>query len=67
MLIMVGVLAVIWSLWICTNDKVFNNKYLQYRYALFMVTSLADGEQRPIYGDMYTIVEYGEGYFSLYG
>jgi hypothetical protein len=52
MLIMVEVLAVIWSLWICRNDKVFNNKYLPYRYALFMVTSLADGEHRPIYGDL---------------
>ncbi|XP_051214313.1 probable aquaporin TIP4-1 [Lolium perenne] len=28
-----------------------------------MVTSSTDGEPRPIYGDLYTVEGYGEGYF----
>jgi hypothetical protein len=34
-----------------------------YQYSLFMVTSSADGESRPIYGGLYTIGGYGEEYF----
>jgi hypothetical protein len=34
-----------------------------YRYAPFMVTSLAAREQRSVYGGLYTIEGYGEGYF----
>jgi hypothetical protein len=34
-----------------------------YRYASFVVTSLADGKQRPIYKDLYTTGGYDEGYF----
>jgi hypothetical protein len=38
--------------------------YLQmYRYAPFVVTSSAAGEQRPVYGGLYTTGGYGEGYF----
>jgi hypothetical protein len=33
MLIRVGVLAVIWTLWLCRNDKIFNNK----NYSLLQV------------------------------
>jgi hypothetical protein len=68
MLIRIGALAVIWALWLCRNDKIFNNKncsLLQviYRYSPFVVTSSANGESHPIYGDLYTIEGYGEGYF----
>jgi hypothetical protein len=34
--------------------------------APFVVTSSADGEQRPIYEGLYTIGGYGDGYFFLY-
>jgi hypothetical protein len=34
-----------------------------YRYSPFMVTSSAGGESRPIYGGLYTVGGYGEGYF----
>nr|XP_051206417.1 uncharacterized protein LOC127321418 [Lolium perenne] len=34
-----------------------------YRYSPFVVTSSADGEPRPIYGGLYTVGGYGEGYF----
>jgi hypothetical protein len=34
-----------------------------YHYAPFMVTSSMAREQRPIYGGLYTIGGYGEGYF----
>jgi hypothetical protein len=50
-LIRVGVLVVIWSLWLCRNEKVFNDKncsLLQVLYRCtsipFMVTYTADGE-----------------------
>jgi hypothetical protein len=33
-----------------------------YRYSPFVVTSSADGEPRPIYGGLYTVGGYGEGY-----
>jgi hypothetical protein len=71
-LIRVGAIAVIWSLWLCRNDKVFDDKnysLLQviYRcnatYAPFVVTSSAAGEQRPVYEGLYTTGGYGEGYF----
>jgi hypothetical protein len=56
-LIRVGALVVIWSLWLCRNDKVFNDKnysFLQVLYRCtgilpFMVTSATGGESRPIY------------------
>jgi hypothetical protein len=34
-----------------------------YRYAPFVITSSAAGEQRPIYGGLYMIGGYDEGYF----
>jgi hypothetical protein len=38
--------------------------YIQmYSYASFVVTSSAAGEQRPVYGGLYTTGGYGEGYF----
>jgi hypothetical protein len=36
-----------------------------YLYAPFVVTSSVDGESRLIYGGVYTIGGYGEGYFLL--
>jgi hypothetical protein len=69
-LIRVGVFAVIWSLWLCRNDKVFNDIFFSlvgnlqmYQYAPFVVTSSADGESRPIYGGLHTVGCYGEEYF----
>jgi hypothetical protein len=32
-------------------------------FALFMVISASYGEQRPVYGDVYTVVEYDEGIY----
>jgi hypothetical protein len=48
-LIRVGVLAIIWLLWLCRNNKVFNDKnysLLQaiYWFAPFVVTSSKTGE-----------------------
>jgi hypothetical protein len=34
-----------------------------YRYSPFVVTSSADGASRSIYGGLYTVEDYGEGYF----
>jgi hypothetical protein len=70
-LIRVEVIGVIWTRWLYRNDKVFNDKnysLLQviYRctgYAPFVVTSSEGGESRPIYGDLYMIGGYSEGYF----
>jgi hypothetical protein len=36
-----------------------------HRYALFVVTYTACGASRPLYGGVYTIGGYGEGYFFL--
>jgi hypothetical protein len=38
--------------------------YLQmHSYSLFMVCSTEGGEPRPVYGGLYTVGGYGEGYF----
>jgi hypothetical protein len=50
---------------------VFNNKkifsvagYLQvYQYSPFIVISIACGELRPVYGDMFIVGGYNEEYF----
>jgi hypothetical protein len=64
----VGAFAVIWSLWLCRNDKVFNDKVsspllMVYWYTPFMIVSLAGGASKPIYEGLYTVGDYGEGYF----
>jgi hypothetical protein len=41
------------------------SKKKMYWYSPFMVTSAADGESRPIYGGLYMVGGYGEGYFFL--
>jgi hypothetical protein len=66
-----GASAIIWSLWLCINDKIFNNYlfffstgYLPVHcYASFMDTSAASGASGPLYGGVFTIGGYGEGYF----
>jgi hypothetical protein len=70
--IRVGAIAFIWSLWLCRNDKVFNDKQSsffvgfipRYQHPSFMVLSSEGGGPRPLYGGLYTIGGYGEGYFS---
>jgi hypothetical protein len=69
--IRMGAIAFIRSLWLCRNDKVFDNKnfsillvYLPvYQYTLFMVISTADGGSRPVYGGLCRTKDYSEGYF----
>jgi hypothetical protein len=68
--IRVGVIAFIWSLWLCRNDKVFidkNSSILQviqsYRYSMFVVLSAVVGGSRPLYRGLCTFGSYGEGYF----
>lgn len=39
-LIRVGALAVIWSLWLCRNDKVFNNKASSFLQVIYRSTAL---------------------------
>lgn len=36
----VGVLAVIWSLWLCKNDKVFNNKSTSLMRVIYISTGI---------------------------
>jgi hypothetical protein len=40
MLIRVGALAVIWSLWLCRNDKVFNDKNYSLLQVIYRCTSI---------------------------
>jgi hypothetical protein len=68
-LLRVGALGVVWSLWLCRNNKVFNDKNYSlqmYRYSSFMVTSAVGGASRPIYGGLYMIGGYCEEYFFPY-
>jgi hypothetical protein len=70
-LIRVGALALIWSLWLCINGLVFNGKNSSPLQAIFLCTSLLAslvgssstcGEQRPCYGGVYATGTSGEGY-----
>jgi hypothetical protein len=71
--IRVGELAIIWSLWLCINDKVFNDKncsllqVIYRRYSPLVVTSATGGKSRSLYRGLYMSGGYGKGYFSLYG
>jgi hypothetical protein len=40
MLIRMGALAVIWSLWLCRNDKVFNNKNYSFLQVIYKCTGM---------------------------
>jgi hypothetical protein len=70
-LIMVGAIAVIWSLWLCRNDKVLYDKnysLLQVIYRCTGTLHLWSPLQRLdnkdlVYGGLYTIGGYDEGYF----
>jgi hypothetical protein len=67
----VGAIDFIWSLWLCRNDKVFDDKNLiyiadylpVYQYSPFVVVSTAGGASRPVYGGLCTTGSYGEEYF----
>jgi hypothetical protein len=64
-LIRVGAIAVIWSLWLCRNDKVFDDKncsLLQVIYRCTATLRLWSPLQRLERG-LCTIGGYGEGYF----
>jgi hypothetical protein len=59
MLIRVGALAIIWSLWLCRNDKVFNNKncsLLQVIYRCIGILRLWSPLQRMEHRDLFTEV-----------
>jgi hypothetical protein len=74
-LIRVGALAVIWSLWLCRNDKVFNNKMsspLQVIYrctgTLRLWSSLQRVEHRGLFTEVYARLENtARDTFSLHG
>jgi hypothetical protein len=64
MLIRVGSLAVIWSLWLCRNDEVFNDKIsspLQVIYRctgiLHLWSSLQRVEHRNLFTEVYARLE----------
>jgi hypothetical protein len=64
--IRVEAIAVIWSLWLCRNDEVFNDKTFSFvgylpvnQYFPFMVISTAGGESGPVYRGLFTIEGYG--------
>lgn len=67
----VGAIVVIWSLWLSRNDKVFNDKKLfsfagylhSHMYSPFVVHVTTDGVSRPFYGGFCAIEENDEGYF----
>jgi hypothetical protein len=55
-----GAIAFIWSLWLCRNDKVFNDKnssILQVIYRAIGTLRLWSALQRPQDRDLYTEVE----------
>ena len=54
-IIRVGAVAVIWSLWFCRNDKVFNDKNCSLMQVLYRLTSFFKSIlQRVEYRDLYT-------------
>jgi hypothetical protein len=68
-LIRVGAIAVIWSLWLCRNDKVFNNVSSNLMQVIYRCTATLRSwlplqqVSRPLDGGFYTIRGYAEGYF----
>jgi hypothetical protein len=68
--IRVGAVAIIWSLWLYRNDKVFSNRTISlagylpvYWYSPFVVISTEGGASRPIFGGLFTVGGYNDGYF----
>jgi len=70
-IIRVGAIAVIWSLWLSRNDKVFNDKSVSPMQVLYCCTSIirfvvyltTSGTSRPLYGVMCMTGTGGEGHF----
>ena len=70
-LIRVAALAVIWSLWLCRNDKVFNDKKCSFMQVIYGTTATLRswsqlqrvGASRPVYGGLYKTGGYGERLF----
>jgi hypothetical protein len=63
-LIRVGALAVIWSLWLCRNDKVFNDKNYSLLQVIYRCTStlrlwspLQRMENRDLFMEVCTLLE----------
>jgi hypothetical protein len=68
--IRVGAITVIWSLWQCRNDKIFNNKNITVMQVIYRCISLlrswvisAYGGSRSLYGDVYTGGGHGERFY----
>ena len=64
LLIRVGAIAVIWSLWLCRNDKVFNDKNSSVMQVIYRCTatlrlwsSLQRVEHRDIFSEVATRLE----------
>ena len=63
-IIRVRALAVIWSLWLCRNDKVFNNSNIQmHKFAPFVVHNTTCGKSRPFFEAVFTTEVHDEEYF----
>jgi hypothetical protein len=64
---MVGAFAVIWSLSLCRNGKVFNDKNSSlmpvYGFTPFMVAASAFEGPRPFYNSVYMVGEFGQGVY----
>ena len=66
----VGAIALLWSLWLCRNDRVFNAKLSSPMHVIFLcslspgvVYSSASGTPRPVYGGLLAVGASGERYF----
>jgi hypothetical protein len=64
MFIRVGALAIIWSLWLCRNDKVFNDKNYSLLQVIYRCTAtlrswsaLQNAENRDLFTKVYTRLE----------
>ena len=56
-IIRVGAIALIWSLWLCRNDKVFNDKNVSFLQVIYRCTSLLRSWstlQRVEFRDLFT-------------
>ena len=70
-LIRVAAVAVIWSLWLCRNDNVFNDKNCSLMQVIYRTTATLRswsqlqrvGASRPVYRGLYKTGGYGERLF----
>ena len=66
-LIRVGAYALIWSLWLCRNDLVFNDKNASPLQVIFRCTHPASGVPTAVQGGVYAIGAGGyEGFFPTW-